>query len=101
MVQLLFYFLPHWISTFNYYSSDDALFYINERYEQFSYDSGTDKINTSKTELQFKGDYIFRRGELIDFETLGHNRFEDDEVDLEEVLLQEMNAYKQLLEENK
>lgn len=89
------------IRTFRYYFSRGRLFYINEFFEQFSYEPATDTINYSETELTFNGHYIFRDEKLSDYETLGHNRFEDEEIDPAEILLVEAKKYKQLLKQMK
>lgn len=89
------------IRTFRYYFLRGRLFYINELFEQFSYEPATDTINYSETELTFNGHYIFKDEKLIDYETLGHNRFEDEEIDPAEVLLVEAKKYKQLLKQMK
>ena len=94
-------FMSYGIKTFVYYFSGGELFYVNERFEQFTYDSKTDKVDSSKTEQTFNGDYIFKDGKLIDLETLGHNRFEDDELNPEVILLKEAYQYKKLIDREK
>lgn len=89
------------LRTFKYYYSDDQLFYINEFFEHFSYEPKTGTINYAETEITFNGHYIFKNGQLIDYETTGHNRFENAEIDPAVVLPVEANNYKQLLKKKK
>ena len=94
-------YLSYGISTFLYYFSDGQLFFINEVFDQFSYDKRTDKFDHSSTERNFNGNYIFQNAKLHDYVTLGHNRFEDDAYDPEIVLLDEARRYQQLLDSMK
>lgn len=89
------------IQAFHFYFTEGDLFLINETFEQFRYNPEIDKIDHSKTEKTFNGNYIFRNNQLIEFETLGHNRFEDDGLNPGEVLLEEANRYRKLLKEKK
>jgi hypothetical protein len=87
------------ISTFLYYFSEGVLFYINEQFQQFAYDQMANEYDHSKIDGFFDGKYLFQHTKLVDLETLGHNRFEDDALDPETILLEEARKYKKLLDE--
>ncbi len=84
---------------FDYYFQDSELHYIVETFQQYSYDVETDTWNYSKLEQTFRGDYLFQP--TFDYETLGHNRFENDELDPEKVLREETMEYVKLLNKKK
>lgn len=94
-------FLSYGVIKFDYYFSENDLFYVKEIFEQYAYDTETDKVNPSVMERTFSGSYVFKNGELIDYITLGHNRFEDDKLDPEQVLPQEAGEYRKLLKKVK
>ncbi len=84
---------------FDYYFKNSKLYYIVESFKQYAYDVDTDTWNYSKMEQTFNGDYLFQPD--FDYETLGHNRFKNDELDPEEVLKDEANGYLILLKNKK
>jgi hypothetical protein len=73
--------------TYQYYYVNDKLVYVEEFFDQYVYDEEKEEFMLNEIERNFHGQYIFKDGFLIDFETLGHNRFEDDEIDIEETIL--------------
>ncbi|WP_282125540.1 hypothetical protein [Marinifilum flexuosum] len=85
--------LSYGISTYDYYFENEKLFYIHETFKQFEYVDSTGSFNYSKTEQTFTGRYYFMRDILYDYETTGHNRFESDEIDPEQVLIEEANIW--------
>ncbi|AHM59223.1 hypothetical protein D770_04780 [Flammeovirgaceae bacterium 311] len=91
-------YLSSGINTFSYYFSDGELFFVNEVFDQFHHNEKTNWYDPSNTERNFNGNYIFQNEKLIDLETLGHNRFEDDALDPETELLNEAIQLKELLE---
>ena len=72
----------------NYYFKDKLLLFVKE--EEYLYE--TDKEGGIKKEKLskkpgFVGKYYFQKGKLTDQESLGHNRFEDDNIDAEKEYL--------------
>ncbi|MEQ9168247.1 MAG: hypothetical protein RLO12_18455 [Fulvivirga sp.] len=80
---------------YDYYFKDSELYYIVETFNQYSYDVDSDTWDYSKLEQNFRGDYVFQPD--FDYETLGHNRFEDDTLDPEKVLKEEALEYSEIL----
>jgi hypothetical protein len=76
------------METFNYYFENEKLIFIYELFNSLVPDS-SGALNYEKPETNFIGRYYFRDDKLIDNETTGHNRFEDDAVDMEASLLAE------------
>jgi hypothetical protein len=81
--------LSNGIESFDYYFENEKLVFICELFNGFVPDS-TGALNFEKTETNFIGRYYFRDDKLIDNQTTGHNRFEDDTVDMEGSLLAEV-----------
>ena len=68
----------------NYYFRNKELLFVKE--EEYRYETdeikGINKEKLSKDDL-FVGKYYFKKDKLVDAETLGHNRFEDENNDAE------------------
>jgi len=79
------------MATFDYYFEKEKLVFIYEVFSAFFMDDSTGTLNYEKTLINFIGRYYLQDNKLIDNETTGHNRFEDDEIDMERLLLVEMN----------
>tara|TARA_B100000953_G_scaffold299747_1_gene300754 strand:+ start:1233 stop:1424 length:192 start_codon:yes stop_codon:yes gene_type:complete len=47
----------------------------------------------------FIGTYMFNDNRLIDHISLGHKRFEDDSIDIEETFLKELDFYSKKISE--
>jgi hypothetical protein len=75
-----------------FYFKDSELYYANETFSRYKYleDEGT--FDYSKTEPAFNGQYLFTPA--FDYETMGHNRFENDEFDPQTVLEEEAKDYR-------
>lgn len=69
---------PTNMETFEYYFKDGKLIYIREN-------------SLFESDLAFMGEYFFHNNKMIDMNTTGHNRFENDEIDPEKTLLKETN----------
>jgi hypothetical protein len=80
--------LSYGIETYDYYFDNRQLVFIYEVLDGFLIDS-TQKMDHSKTEINFIGRYYFKKKKLIDSETTGHNRFDNEENDTETILLKE------------
>ena len=85
------------IRTFDYYFHKDNLVFVYEKLDGYLYDDSLGVFDNTKTETNFAGRYYFKNNKLIDSMTLGHNRFENDELDIQTVLLDEMKGYLALL----
>lgn len=83
--------LSYGISELEFFYKDSKLFFILETFRQFKYNEENGSFNYSETAQTFRGEYLFTNP--FDYETLGHNRFENDELDPEEVLRDEANNY--------
>lgn len=80
---------------YEYYFKDSELYYIIETFNQYSYDVDSDTWDYSKLEQNFRGDYVFQPD--FDYESIGHNHFEDDLLDPEKVLKEEALEYSEIL----
>lgn len=54
-------------------------------------------INLAETAISFNGSYWFKKNKMIYMTTTGHNRFEDDTLDTESILLKEATEKKACL----
>lgn len=83
--------------TKDYYFKNDELIFVHEQFNSLVYDVAQDAFDSTKTEKTFDGRYYFANGKMLHYETTGHNRFEDDSIDPENVLLAEAKEYARLL----
>ena len=83
------------IETFDYYFTAGQPIFIYETLRGFRYneDLGTFDYTKTNVNLNFIGRYYFQDNKLIDLETTGHNRFEDDSINIELTLLTEMKDF--------
>lgn len=79
------------VEAFDYYFFGGELAYINETFDQFI------KKGELATNRTFYGRYYFKDNKLYDSETTGHNRFEDDSLDPEAILIDETKRNAKLL----
>lgn len=83
--------LSYGIEIYEYFFTAEKLIFVYETLDGFPYVESSGKFDHTKTERNFIGRYYFKDGKLIDSETTGHNRFEDDTIDIESTLTKEMN----------
>lgn len=88
--------LSYGINEFEFFYENSELIYVKELIRQFIWDAAKGTFDYTKTERTFRGDYIFK--DEFDLITLGHNRFEDDELDPELKLKEESQLYRKKLE---
>src|ERR1043166_6447826 len=81
--------LSYGIETFDYYFLKRNLLFIYETFYGFVTNDSLGTVDESKTELNFIGRYYFKNQKLVDSETTGHNRFDQDDIDIEKILLKE------------
>ena len=84
-----------------YYFKDGQLIFVYEVFNAYDYNESKGTFDYTKTSRTFEGRYYFKENHLGDFSTTGHNRFEDDALDPEKILLQEANTYSRLLKAKK
>jgi hypothetical protein len=82
--------LSYGIEIYDYYFNNGQLIFVYEFLNGFLYNETTSKFDYTKTKINFIGRYYFKDNKLIDSETTGHNRFEDDTLDIETTLIKEM-----------
>jgi len=87
--------LSYGISELEFFYRDSKLYVVLETFRQFKYSEETDSFDHSQTEQTFKGEYLFINS--FDYETSGHNRFENDELDPQTVLQDEAYNYLTIL----
>lgn len=90
--------LSYGINTCSYYLKDEDLFLAVESFKGYRYDDVSEGYDYTSFDIFHAGRYLFEADKLIDQESLGHWRFEDDTLDAEKVLMEEFNLYKSLLE---
>jgi len=89
--------ISHGKQLFEFYFQNDRLIFVFEKFEQFVYDEKKEAFDYENPETTFEGRYYFNNNKLIEQVTTGHNRFEDETLDPEKILMQEANDYKRLL----
>ncbi|MEO8447125.1 MAG: hypothetical protein ABI528_06495 [bacterium] len=72
-----------------YYYSSNKLIFVNEKFNQFYYDTLTTSLDYTKTETTYDGSYFFNNGKLIHSTSAGYSRFEADSIDVAKTLTTE------------
>ncbi|MDX1955488.1 MAG: hypothetical protein SFU20_08110 [Chitinophagaceae bacterium] len=93
--------LSYGIETYDYYFTNEKLLFIYETFYVFIVNDSLGTVDQTKTELNFIGTYYFKNNKLIDSETVGHNRFENDEIDMEAILLKETEENLSMLKQKR
>lgn len=81
-----------------FYYSNSELIFVYKLFNSFVYVDSLNTFDYTKTERTVEGRYYFYNGKLFDYIITGHNRFEDDSLDPESVLLKESNRNFKLLQ---
>ena len=89
--------LSYGINSCNYYLKDGKLYLVEEIFKGYKYNSELNTFDYSEFDIFARGWYLFKLDKLIDTESLGHFRFEDDTIDPEKKLVSEFNEYRNLL----
>lgn len=97
----VFFGLSYGTNTCHYYLKEEKLFLVNEIFNRFRYDVDSDTMDYSEFDGGANAWYLFENKELIDTYSLGHWRFEDDEIDPGKVIIEEYSKYKKLLLKDK
>lgn len=90
--------LSYGINSCDYYIKNGELLFIEEKFKGYKYNN--DKFDYSEFEIYANGWYLFKSGNLIDSESLGHWRFEDDSINPKDKLNSEFKEYSILLNMN-
>lgn len=93
--------LSYGIETYDYYFTNEKLILIYETFYVFMINDSLGTVDQTKTELNFIGTYYFKNYKLINSETVGHNRFENDEIDMETILLKETEENLSMLKQKR
>lgn len=87
----------HGVDRVKYYVTDGKLFLMEETFDMYPYNEDLNEFDYSKTEINFHGQYVFKDYKLIDQISTGHNRFEDDTIDIKQTVLNEIHFYMDLI----
>lgn len=82
---------------FEFYFKNNKLIFVYEEFNSFFYNEKTQSLILDSTYKSFAGRYYFMNEKLVDQVTRGHNRFEDDAIDPENILLKEALELKRIL----
>ena len=85
------------IRNFTFYLENENPILIEEKFKQFHYDEKSNSFDQTKFDGGFNGTYLFENNKLLDWITLGHNRFEDEEIEIEKTFNNELNSYLKLI----
>ncbi len=85
------------VQEYNFYLKDEKPILILDRFKRFAYNEKSNEFDYSNFDGGFSGTYLFKNNKLIDHISLGHNRFEDDQIDIEETFLNEIKYYVDLI----
>ena len=89
--------LSYGINLIDYYLKNDKLYLVEETFKGYRYNSKLEKFDYTEFDGFARGWYLFKGGALVDTESLGHFRFEDDSIDPEKKLISELKEYRSLL----
>lgn len=81
------------VQEYYFYLKDEIPILIIDRFKQFAWNEKLDDFDNTRFEGGFYGTYLFDNNHLIDQISLGHNRFEDDQIDAEKTFLNEFRSY--------
>ena len=89
-------YYSHGVEKVNYYVEGNAVASLvlrEETFEMYPYNDETGEFEYSKAYISFHGQYVFNDGKLIDQISTGHNRFEDDTIDIGRTVRSELQYY--------
>ena len=86
-------YLSYGIQEYDFYLKNETPILIQDRFRQFAWDEESDSFDSNHFDVAFNGTYIFQNSHLVDLISLGHNRFEDDQIDIEETFMSEFETY--------
>lgn len=86
-------FISYGVQEHVFYLNEETPILIDDTFQQFAWNEETSTFDYDRFDGGFHGTYIFQDGHLIDQISLGHNRFEDDQIDIEETFKSECESY--------
>ena len=86
-------YISHGVQEYDFYLMDESPILIEDRFKQFAWNKESNSFDYSHFDGGFHGTYIFQNSHLKDQISLGHNRFEDDQIDIEETFISEYENY--------
>ncbi len=86
-------YLSHGIQEYDFYLENETPILIEDRFKQFAWNKKLNNYNQNNFDGGFHGTYIFQNSHLIDQISLGHNRFENDQINIEETFITEFKNY--------
>lgn len=86
-------YLSNGIQSYDFYLANEQPIVIIDQFKHFVWEEELNEFDYSQSKIGFKGTYIFENNQLIDQISLGHNRFEDDQIDIEETFMKEFESY--------
>jgi hypothetical protein len=101
LIKIISWFgLSYGIISCEYYLKNEDLYFVSENFKGFKYDNKAEKFDYSEFDIFARGWYLFNSFDLVDTESLGHWRFEDESLDPKETIISEFNDYLKLLIKN-
>ncbi len=89
-------YYSHGVEKVNYYLADSKvrhLLFMEESFDMYPYNEETGEFEYSKAYRNFYGQYVFKDDKLIDQISTGHNRFEDDTINIRQTVYSELVYY--------
>lgn len=87
------------VQEYSFYLRKENPILIIDNFKRFAWNEKTDEFDYTKFDGGLNGTYLFKNKKLIDFISLGHNRFEDDQIDIEKTFSKESEYYINLIKE--
>lgn len=84
----------------NYYVAEDKvvnLLLMEETFDMYPYDEDKGEFDYANAYRNFYGQYVFKDNKLIDQISTGHNRFEDDTIDIARTVNSELVYYMDMI----
>ncbi len=85
------------VYTTEFYYWKNRLMYVRDQLNSYVYNDSLGTFDYTKINPTFNGYYYFKDEKLIDYRSIGHNRFEGDDVNVEKELLDESNEVYKLI----
>ena len=85
------------VQEYSFYLKNESPILIIDNFKRFAWNEKTGEFDYTRFDGGFNGNYLFENNKLIDLISLGHNRFEDDQIDIEETFLDENEYYVNLI----
>ena len=93
-------YYSHGVEKVNYYVGENQfahLILMEETFDMYPYNDETGEFENSNAYRNFYGQYVFKDDKLIVQISTGHNRFEDDTIDIENTVRSELLYYMDMI----